>query len=151
MFHHMGRKAVRDAASVIVLGLLGSLAGCGGNGGSGDATTLPPNNTPTLQSIEITPSLKQAAAGTTDLFVCTINLGEVLYRLVHVEGAAAAHRHVAEFRSGPLEVVQAREPLVMAAAELKGSYPLSYADAFAVATDLKSSPMRDWTWSTPFC
>ena len=71
MFHHMGRKAVRAAASVIVLGFLGSLAGCGGGGGSGEVTTPPPNNTPTLQSIEITPSLKQAAAGTTAQFTAT--------------------------------------------------------------------------------
>jgi hypothetical protein len=71
VFHHMGRKAVRAAASAIVLGFLGSLAGCGGGGGSGEVTTPPPNNTPTLQSIEITPSLKQAAAGTTAQFTAT--------------------------------------------------------------------------------
>ena len=66
--------------------------------------------------------------------ICVINLGEVLYRLIQVEGKAAAHRHLTEFRAGPIEVVQAREPLVMAAAELKAAHPLSYADAFAVAT-----------------
>ena len=71
MFHHLGRKAARAAASVIVLGFLGSLAGCGGGGGSGEVTTPPPDNTPTLQSIEITPSLKQAAAGTTAQFTAT--------------------------------------------------------------------------------
>ena len=71
MFHNVGRKAVRAAASVIVLGLLGSLAGCGGGGGGGDTTTPPPDNTPTLQSIEITPSLTKAAAGTTAQFTAT--------------------------------------------------------------------------------
>ena len=71
VFHHLGRKAVRAAASVIVFGFLGSLAGCGGGGGSGEVTTPPPDNTPTLQSIEITPSLKQAAAGTTAQFTAT--------------------------------------------------------------------------------
>ena len=71
MFNHMDRKAVRAAASVIVLGLLGSLAGCGGSGGSGDTTTLPPNNPPALQSIEVTPSLAQAAAGTMARFTAT--------------------------------------------------------------------------------
>ena len=70
MFHHMSRKAVRAAASVIVLGFLGSLAGCGGGGG-GDTTTPPPDNIPTLQSIEITPSLTKAAAGTTAQFTAT--------------------------------------------------------------------------------
>ena len=71
VFHNVGRKAVRAAASVIVLGLLGSLAGCGGGGGGGDATTPPPDNIPTLQSIEITPSLTKAAAGTTAQFTAT--------------------------------------------------------------------------------
>jgi Bacterial Ig-like domain (group 2) len=71
VFHQMGRKAVRVAASAIVLGFLGSLAGCGGSSGSGDATTLPPNNTPTLQSIEVTPSHSQAAAGTKAQFTAT--------------------------------------------------------------------------------
>jgi len=78
--------------------------------------------------------VNQAAAGKARLFACTVNLGEVLYRLIQVEGALEAHRHVAAFRAGPIEVVQAREPLVMAAAELKAAHPLSYADAFAVAT-----------------
>ena len=59
------------AASAIVLGFLGSLAGCGGSGGSGEATTLPPDNTPTLQSIEVTPSLAKAAAGTKARFTAT--------------------------------------------------------------------------------
>jgi len=71
VFHNVGRKAMRAAASVIVLGLLGSLAGCGGGGGGGDSTTPPPDNIPTLQSIEITPSLTKAAAGTTAQFTAT--------------------------------------------------------------------------------
>ena len=61
---------MRYAASVVVLGLLGSLAGCGGGGGGSEPTTLP-QNAPTLQSIEVTPSLSQAAAGTTAQFNAT--------------------------------------------------------------------------------
>src|SRR5688572_3709611 len=71
VFHNVGRKAVRLAASVLVLGFLGSLAGCGGGGGGADTTTPPPDNIPTLQSIEITPSLTKAAAGTTAQFTAT--------------------------------------------------------------------------------
>ncbi len=57
----------------IVLALLGSLAGCGGGGGGeGDGTTtVPLNTTPTLRSIEVTPSLSQAAAGTEAQFTAT--------------------------------------------------------------------------------
>jgi predicted nucleic acid-binding protein len=78
--------------------------------------------------------VNQAANQATRLLVNIVNLGEVLYRLIQAEGTPLARRHVARFRAGPIEVVPAREPLVMAAAELKATHPLSYADAFAVAT-----------------
>jgi predicted nucleic acid-binding protein len=78
--------------------------------------------------------VNQAANQATRLLVNIVNLGEVLYRLIQVEGTPLARRHVARFRAGPIEVVPARETLVMAAAELKAAHPLSYADAFAVAT-----------------
>jgi predicted nucleic acid-binding protein len=78
--------------------------------------------------------VNQAAAGHTRLVINVVNLGEVLYRLIQLEGRAAAGRHLSRFRAGPIEVAQAREPLVMTAAELKAAHRLSYADAFAVAT-----------------
>ena len=71
VFHHMSRKAVRHAASVILFGLLAALAGCGGGGGGGDKGTLPAFKPSTLKSIEVTPSLVQAAAGTTQQFTAT--------------------------------------------------------------------------------
>jgi len=78
--------------------------------------------------------VNQAAAGDARLLVSVINLGEVLYRLIQNEGMAAARRHIASFRSGPVIVAPARDPLVMEAAALKAAHPISYADAFAVAT-----------------
>lgn len=78
--------------------------------------------------------VNQAMDGETRLVVNVINLGEVLYRLIQVEGHAAARRHVARFRAGPVEVAQVREPVVMDAAAFKAAHPISYADAFAVAT-----------------
>lgn len=78
--------------------------------------------------------VNQAASGTTRLVLGLVNLGEVLYRLIQIEGERAAQRHVARFRAGPVEVVPVREPLVMDAARLKAAHPMSYADAFAVAT-----------------
>src|SRR5262245_49100731 len=78
--------------------------------------------------------VNQAAGGRAKLVISVINLGEVLYRLVQVEGETEARRHVARFRAGPIEIVQARESLVMDAALLKAAHPVSYADAFAVAT-----------------
>ena len=78
--------------------------------------------------------VNQAANGTTRLVINVINLGEVLYRLIQVEGTADARRHLADFRRGPIEIGAARDALVMDAAELKAAHPLSYADAIAVAT-----------------
>ena len=71
IFFAVSRKALRSAASVFVLGLLGSLAGCGGGGGGSEAATPPSNTTPTLLSIEVTPSIPQVAAGTTAQFSAT--------------------------------------------------------------------------------
>jgi trimeric autotransporter adhesin len=72
MYRHVGQKAVRLAASVIVLGLLGSLAGCGNDRrGSGDTATEPPTATVTLRSVEVTPTNAEAAAGTTVQFTAT--------------------------------------------------------------------------------
>lgn len=63
-----------------------------------------------------------------------VNLGEVFYRLIQVEGRTKATDRFARFRRGPVTIVPARESLVLEAAELKARYALSYADAFAVAT-----------------
>jgi len=73
----MVRKAVRYAASLAVLTLLSVLAGCGGGGGGtgGDETggsgTPPPPAAATLRSIEVTPSISKAAAGTNAQFTAT--------------------------------------------------------------------------------
>ena len=74
ILRQVGQKAVRFAASVIVLGLLGSLAGCGNDrrGGGDTAAALPtPTATATLRSVEVTPTNAQAAAGTTVQFTAT--------------------------------------------------------------------------------
>ena len=66
----MGWKAVQNAASAILLGVL-VLAGCGGGGGGASTTTPQSTVTVTLKSIEVTPSIAQAAAGTLTQFKAT--------------------------------------------------------------------------------
>jgi len=78
--------------------------------------------------------LKRAQKGNLRLLMNIINLGETYYRMVQVAGEEKAGRRLALFRRLPVEIVQARETLVMEAARLKARHPLSYADAFAVAT-----------------
>jgi hypothetical protein len=58
---------------VMMMALLASLAGCdgGGRGGKDAAPLTPASSTPTLRSIEVTPSLATAAAGMTTQFTAT--------------------------------------------------------------------------------
>jgi PIN domain nuclease of toxin-antitoxin system len=65
--------------------------------------------------------------------VCSINLGEVLYRRTRVAGTSTARADVDALRRG-LDVVDPDWQLVEAAAALKAEGGLSFADAFCVAT-----------------
>ncbi len=75
--------------------------------------------------------------------VCSINLGEVLYRRTRVAGASTAREDVAALRRD-LDVVDPDWQLVEAAAGLKAEGGLSFADAFCVATAMRlDAPL--WT------
>ena len=65
--------------------------------------------------------------------VCSINLGEVLYRQTRAGGIGKAREDVDALRRN-LDVVDPDWPLVEAAAGLKARGGLSFADAFCVAT-----------------
>ena len=78
--------------------------------------------------------LRRARAGNLRLLLNVVNLGEVFYRLIQLTGAAQAEERLAEIRALPIEIVPAREGLVMEAARIKAGHRLAYADAFAVAT-----------------
>jgi PIN domain nuclease of toxin-antitoxin system len=68
--------------------------------------------------------------------VCSINLGEVLYRRTRVAGVGTARADVDALRH-ELDVVDPDWPLVEAAAAIKAEGGLSYADAFCVATAMR--------------
>jgi predicted nucleic acid-binding protein len=61
-------------------------------------------------------------------------MGEVYYRIAQLRGQDEALEALALIRALPLDIFPVRERLVLEAARLKLEYPLSYADAFAVAT-----------------
>ena len=67
------------------------------------------------------------------LFLSLINLGELLYITERRGGVAKAQAALALIQQLPIEIVPAEEQMVYAAAHIKANYPLSYADAFAVA------------------
>jgi ribonuclease VapC len=61
-----------------------------------------------------------------------INLGEVLYILERREGPLGVQAFLATLSSLPITIVDATWQRVQAAAHVKATYPVSYADAFAV-------------------
>ncbi len=86
--------------------------------------------------------LRRARAGNLRLLLNVVNLGEVFYRLIQLTGATQAEERLAEIKALPIEIVPAREGLVMEAARIKAGHRLAYADAFAVATGrLENAPI----------
>lgn len=71
------------------------------------------------------------------LVMSLINLGEVLYIVERARGLPAAQTVQALVESLPLELLEASRDLILDAAHIKALYPLSYADAFAVASAVR--------------
>ncbi|OIO97944.1 MAG: hypothetical protein AUK03_01795 [Anaerolineae bacterium CG2_30_64_16] len=67
------------------------------------------------------------------LLLSIINLGEVYYRVGKRSDRADATDALEKIRHLKLTIVPASDEMVMAAADLKLEYAISYADAFAVA------------------
>ena len=66
-----------------------------------------------------------------------INLGEIIYRTKRNFGDEAKIRAIQNVMRIGFRIVPASDDLVYAAAELKGSYAIAYADAFLLATALR--------------
>ena len=67
------------------------------------------------------------------LLLSIVNLGEVYYRVGKRSNRAEAVDTLEMIRRLALTIVPAHEELVLAAADLKLAYAISYADAFAAA------------------
>ena len=76
--------------------------------------------------------LEQAEKERCHLFASIINLGEVFYIVERKGGVPEAQDTLALIRQLPIEVLPADEQTVFAAAHIKATHRLSYADAFAV-------------------
>lgn len=63
-----------------------------------------------------------------------INFGEIIYRTKKDFGEEAKIRAIRNVVRLGFRIITASDDLVYAAAELKGSYAISYADAFLLAT-----------------
>jgi predicted nucleic acid-binding protein len=67
------------------------------------------------------------------LVMSYINFGEVLYITERHRGLPAAQVVQGLIESTPIELLDASRDIVLDAAHIKAQYPISYADAFAVA------------------
>ena len=66
-----------------------------------------------------------------------INLGEIYYTTGRTDGLQAAQQAVTHLRQLPIIIDPVDEEVVVQAADYKRQHPISYADAFAVATAVR--------------
>lgn len=76
--------------------------------------------------------------GEAELLLHQINLGEVVYCIGKAHGWAMAERKRAEIALLPIRIVAFDDALFWEAAELKASFAISYADAFAAALAIRN-------------
>lgn len=77
--------------------------------------------------------LHQAAERRAEVFISTVNYGEVVYITERERGLPAAQMVVAVLDQLPITLVEADRALALAAAHVKARHAVAYADAFAVA------------------
>jgi len=89
------------------------------------------NNEPGKPRVEAI--LEQAQKHQCSILMCMINLGEALYSVERRRGFAAAQKTWMLSQSLPIKILEVTNDLVLEAAHIKASHPISYADAFGVA------------------
>ena len=82
--------------------------------------------------------LTEAETGKSSISMHIINLGEVFYRTCRVSSMKRGEDILEKIRLLPIRILSISDEEVMAAAKIKAQYPISYADAFAVAKALQS-------------
>jgi predicted nucleic acid-binding protein len=82
--------------------------------------------------------LDEAETGKSSISMHIINLGEVFYRLCRVSGMKRGEEILDKIRMLPIQILSISDEEVMEAAKIKAKYPISCADAFAIARALQS-------------
>jgi predicted nucleic acid-binding protein len=83
--------------------------------------------------------LEEDRKGDSSPLIQIVNFGEIIYRTKKDFGNDAKLRVIRSVVQLGFRIISASDNLVYAAAELKGSYPISYADAFLLATALREN------------
>jgi len=81
--------------------------------------------------------LRMATDGHVYLVLSIINLGEIYYIVGRNRGSNAADEFLAELKRLPIQIIPANEQHVLAAAQLKMTHPIAYADAFTAAAAIE--------------
>ena len=88
-------------------------------------------------SARIQEILDQAKKGNFRLYLHAINLGEVYYIVLRVQGQDLADLAYSRIKAFPVEFINhIDEKLLLSAAGLKARYPISYADSFVAALSI---------------
>ena len=77
--------------------------------------------------------MKKLARNKKKAFLCELNLGELYYALFRKKGQLAAEEMIADVRTLPIALVPVNWDLILQAAKIKATKPLSFADAFVAA------------------
>lgn len=86
--------------------------------------------------------LESAAQGDCNLYLCVVNLGEVMYIVERERGLPKAQKTLACIDELPIAVIDVDRTLTLTAAHLKMDCPIAYANCFAAALSLvKNAPL----------
>ena len=83
--------------------------------------------------------LEEAVKKRVELWMTIINYGEAIYIVEREQGLTAVQEMIAATDRLPITMVAADRLLSFAAAHIKAHFPISYADAFAVALTQQQS------------
>ena len=83
--------------------------------------------------------LKKLMSQHLDRLICVINLGEIIYLTQRRFGSEKKIEVLSRVHQLGFKILPVPDSLVYEAAEIKAKYPLSYAEAFAVACALQNS------------
>lgn len=84
-------------------------------------------------SLKVKETLKLARDLDAQVFLSLINLGEIVYTVERKLGEETSREVLQDVLTLPIEVSEVTMERVLSAAHIKGKFPISYADAFAVA------------------
>ena len=79
-------------------------------------------------------ALRAASQDRAQIFLSAINLGELVYITERERGLVEAQMALNAVEQLPVQILEATRERVLAAAHLKATHAISYADAFVVAT-----------------